>query len=423
MDGRKQLQHLTDQLIMEVKCYGILEISIEQYKIVCNSILKYAETCGKSEYTPELMASYSKYLDERISSGAVCAEYRRFQFRVMRMLSTLAETGKVDFSRAKYSLLKYPVSNETAELVEQILNSYSISDKTKIDLRAPTRHLLWYAAEQGVMPEKIDDALIMRYLISEVPTTNGGSTGRTLRCVKYTTEYLKKNGNQSILRDYTLLKLKNDHRRIIPAFLEEEFAEIVDATNTEKKIEKRDRAILLVAYCTGLRGIDIIEIKLSDIDWRRQKISVIQSKTHTPIICELNGTTMNVMADYILDARPECDVPEAFVTVKAPYRKLSKGFGSMIDKYCERAGVQKITFRGFHSIRRSFETIMVSRGIPIETASQMMGHKTITEDKPYITYNRSQSAFVAMDFTDVPILCGIYAAGNPSLPRKGDGGS
>ena len=66
---------------------------------------------------------------------------------------------------------------------------------------------------------------------------------------------------------------------------------------------------------------------------------------------------------------------------------------------------------------------MVSRGIPIETASQMMGHKTITEDKPYITYNRNQSAFVAMDFTDVPITRGIYAAGNPSLPRKGDGRS
>ena len=423
MDGRKRLKHLTDQLIMEVKCYGILEISIEQYQIVCNAIVKYAEASGQSEYSPGLMASYSNYLDERVSSGEICTEYRRFQVRVLRMLSTLAETGKVDFSRARYGLLKYPVNNKTAELVEQILDSYSISDKIKKDLRAPTRHLLWYAAKQGVIPEKIDDALIMRYLIDEVPTTNGGSTGRTLRCVKYTTEFLKKNGNQNILRDYTLLKLKNDHRRIVPAFLEEEIAEIVDATDTAKKIGKRDRAILLVAYCTGLRGIDIIEIKLSDIDWRRQKISVVQSKTHSPIICELNGATMNAMADYILDARPECDVPEAFVTVKAPYRKLSKGFGSMIDKYCERAGVQKITFRGFHSIRRSFETIMVSRGIPIETASQMMGHKAITEDKPYITYNRSQSAFVAMDFTDVPITCGIYAAGNPSLPLKGDGRS
>ena len=126
---------------------------------------------------------------------------------------------------------------------------------------------------------------------------------------------------------------------------------------------------------------------------------------------------MNALADYILDWRPECDVSEVFVTVKAPYRRLSKGFGRMIDKYCKKAGVKKIALRGFHSIRRSFETVMVSRGVPIETASQMMGHKTITEDKPYITHNKSQAAFVAMNFSDVPITTGFYAchSGTPSF--------
>ena len=131
---------------------------------------------------------------------------------------------------------------------------------------------------------------------------------------------------------------------------------------------------------------------------------------------------MNALADYILDWRPKCDVSEVFVTVKAPYRSLSKGFGSMIDKYCEKAGVQKIALRGFHSIRRSFETVMVSRGVPIWTASQMMGHKTITEDKPYITHNKSQAAFVAMDFSDVPITTGFYArhSGTSSSEKRGD---
>lgn len=129
---------------------------------------------------------------------------------------------------------------------------------------------------------------------------------------------------------------------------------------------------------------------------------------------------MNALADYILDWRPECDAPEVFVTVKAPYRSLSKGFGSMIDKYCEKAGVAKVALRGFHSIRRSFETVMVSRGVPIETVSQMMGHKTIAEDKPYITHNKSQAAFVAMDFSDVPITAGFYARhSGTSSPEKG----
>lgn len=52
----------------------------------------------------------------------------------------------------------------------------------------------------------------------------------------------------------------------------------------------------------------------------------------------------------------------------------------------------------------------------------MMGHKTITEDKPYITHNKSQVAFVAMDFSDVPISTGFYAchSGTSSSEKRGD---
>ena len=416
------LKPLTEQFMKEVIKYGILVVSTEQYQNVCNSIIKFAEATGVDSYSPELMASYQKFLDQRVSAGEICKEYRRFQARVIRMLSSLADDGRVDFSSAKCPLRKYTVSNGTAKLVEKILDACQISDKTKKDLRAPTRHFLWYAAQQGVTPESIDDTTVMQFLIEEIPISNSGSTGRTLRCVKYATEYLKNNGNHNLHRDYTLLKLKNDHRRIVPAYSEDEIYSIVDAMDTNDTLGKRDRAIVLIAYCTGLRGADIISIKLTDIDWRNQKVSVIQSKTHTPIISALNGETMNALADYILDRRPECEVPEVFVTVKAPYRSLSKGFGSMVDKYCEKAGVQKIALRGFHSIRRSFETIMVSRGVPIETASQMTGHKTITEDKPYITHNKSQVAFVAMDFSDVPITTGFYAchSGTSSSEKGGD---
>lgn len=416
------LKPLTEQLMKEVIKYGILVVSTEQYQYVCNPIIKFAEAAGVDSYSPELMTSYQEFLDQRVSAGEICKEYRRFQTRVIHMLSSLADDGQVDFSSAKCPLRKYPVSDEVAELVEKILDAYQISDKTKKDLRAPTRHFLWYATQKGLVPEIIDDTTVMRFLIEEIPASNSGSTGRTLRCVKYATEYLKNNGNHNIHRDYTLLKLKNDHRRIIPAYSEDEIRSIADAMDTDDALGKRDRAIVLTAYCTGLRGVDIISIKLTDIDWRNQKVSVIQSKTHTPVISELNGETMNALADYILDWRPECDVPEVFVTVKAPYRSLSKGFGSMIDKYCEKAGVEKIALRGFHSIRRSFETVMVSRGVPIETASQMMGHKAIVEDKPYITHNKNQAAFVAMDFSDVPITAGFYArySTTSSSGKRGD---
>ena len=42
--------------------------------------------------------------------------------------------------------------------------------------------------ELGIKPQHIDDTIVMSFLIDEVPVSNGGSTGRTLRCVKYATE-------------------------------------------------------------------------------------------------------------------------------------------------------------------------------------------------------------------------------------------
>lgn len=417
----KNMQLLTSKLLEEVRNYGIPEASMRQYETACRSIVNFAKTNGTSLYSPGLIDDFRKHLDGRIESGEICHGYRRFQNRVVRMLSSLAETGSVDFSKKKSENIKYPVPDEISAIVEDIMDGYPISEKTRSDLRAPIRHIFWYAMERGIPYNHIDDALIMEFIINEVPISNGGSTGRTLRCIKYVTEYLKAKGNKNIHHDYRLLTLKNDHRRIIPAFSEEEISDISAAVCVETPLGKRDYAIILLAYCSGLRGADIVLLKLTDIDWRRQKIYVSQSKTHSPVVAELNGLTMNALADYVLEARPSCDAPEVFLTVKAPYRRLSSGFASMIDKYCEKASVSKIPLRAFHSLRRSFETVMVSRGTPIETTSQMMGHKNIIEEKPYITHDKEKAAFVAMDFSDVPIQAGIYAQ-CPSVPVSSEGG-
>ena len=51
----------------------------------------------------------------------------------------------------------------------------------------------------------------------------------------------------------------------------------------------------------------------------------------------------------------------------------------------------------------------------------MMGHRTINEDKPYITHDKGKISFVAMDFSDVPITAGLYAKVFVSSPA-GNGG-
>ena len=80
------LKPLTDQLMEEVRAYGMLEVSLEQYQTVCNSIVRFAQSSQVDSYSPELMDSYKDNLDTRCSFGEICKEYHRFQLRVILRL-------------------------------------------------------------------------------------------------------------------------------------------------------------------------------------------------------------------------------------------------------------------------------------------------------------------------------------------------
>ena len=47
------LKPLTAQLIEEIRAYGILEVSLEQYQIVCNSIVRFAQSLQVDSYRSE----------------------------------------------------------------------------------------------------------------------------------------------------------------------------------------------------------------------------------------------------------------------------------------------------------------------------------------------------------------------------------
>lgn len=398
------LKEVTARLLEAVRARGLAPNSIITHRTACNAIMAFAATSGDEEWSGDLAERYLEHLD----GMGVDPRYLLHHRRVVRLLGSLAATGEADFSAAVNRQPKYPVDDETAGMVEAMLGDAGLAGDVKGRLRPIVRHLLWYAAERGAGPLEIDDALVMRFLVEEAPRTNPGSAGLVLRSVKLAAEWLKARGGR-VGRDYSMLALKDGKRTIVPAFSEAEIRGVVDAIDATTAVGKRDRAIILLAYCTGLRGQDILRLKPSGIDWRAQRVTLSQSKTHSPITCELNGETMNALADYLLEGRPECDAPELFVTATAPHRGLSRGLNGMLDRRCAAAGVEKVPGRAFHSLRRSFETVMVSRGVPIETASQMMGHKDVAEDKPYITHDRATASLVAMGFADVPIEAGAYA--------------
>ena len=250
------LDKLCDLFICQLKTRGNKEVSIENYRCCCKLFQDFAKSVEEQTFTPSLEQKYKAYLEQRLNSKEICYEYRRFLLRFLRMLSSLAKSGKIDFSFAKNRPDKYPVSPEIGEIIENIFVLNPLSEKIKRDLIAPMKHFFWYANERSLDPNSVDDTCVMKFLIEEAPKTNQGSLGRTLRAVKLITNYLKSKGNTKIKRDYNHIKLKEGKRRMIQSFSEKEIKEIANAVNTETSIGKRDYAIILLAFCTGLRGID-----------------------------------------------------------------------------------------------------------------------------------------------------------------------
>ncbi len=90
-----QLKPLIEELLVEIRRYGIKEVSMEQYQTVCNRILKQSTREGAEVYSHELMHKFLKTEEMRCTNKEICPEYLRFQKRVVRMLNSLADTGKV----------------------------------------------------------------------------------------------------------------------------------------------------------------------------------------------------------------------------------------------------------------------------------------------------------------------------------------
>lgn len=93
------------------------------------------------------------------------------------------------------------------------------------------------------------------------------------------------------------------NRSIIEVYSEEEQHKIAVLLSSPD-ISRRDAAICLLSFETGLRSVDICNLRLGDVDWKHSVIYIVQSKTQRPLNLSLRSSFGNAMADYLLEERP-----------------------------------------------------------------------------------------------------------------------
>ena len=180
-------------------------------------------------------------------------------------------------------------------------------------------------------------------------------------------------------------KICNKHKRKLPTYLKQDNIEnLLKSIPREKKIDIRNYAIILIAARLGLRLSDILNIKLKDIDWKNNKINVIQPKTNNLNILPLSKEVGWAIIDYINKARPKCNNEYLFVKMKYPFEKLEQF--TEFNKYFDKCDFKKEdTKKGIHNLRHSFATNLLDNDIPIHIISSVLGHtSTDTTSNTYL---------------------------------------
>ncbi|KTD18264.1 site-specific integrase [Legionella jordanis] len=150
---------------------------------------------------------------------------------------------------------------------------------------------------------------------------------------------------------------------------------------------KRDYAILLLAYRLGLRLGDIRTLKFDDIDWESESISIIQSKTQTPLVLPLTNEVGNALIDYIKHARPKAQYREVFLRLRPPVKPFNQNshLYHIVAQWRHMAGIE---FRsqqkqGLHSLRHTLATHLLEDNTPFSLIANILGHASMNSTMIY----------------------------------------
>ncbi len=193
----------------------------------------------------------------------------------------------------------------------------------------------------------------------------------------------------------------------IPSALSPDQVDAVMQTSRNNRSPKglRDYAILLLLTTYGMRAGEITGLQLNDIDWRADRIFVRHTKTGSQSILPLMPAVGEALLAYLRRGRPNTDVREIFIRVRAPYQGFASGSSlySPTRRWLEAAGVRPDSKRGPHAFRHARAVSMLRNGTPMKIIGDVLGHRSPSSTSVYLNLSTDDLRDVALE---IPGLAG-----------------
>lgn len=161
---------------------------------------------------------------------------------------------------------------------------------------------------------------------------------------------------------------------------------------------KKHKAVLFTAYSAGLRVSEVVKIKLAHIDRGRMQLLIENSKGKKDRYVGLSPILLDILEQYYRGTVPKPKV-YLFEGEEAGQcygvRSAQKVFGMAKAK----AGIGKNI--GFHSLRHSFATHLLEKGIDIRYIKDLLGHFDIRTTERYLHVRKDKLVTIVSPLDDL----------------------
>jgi integrase len=152
---------------------------------------------------------------------------------------------------------------------------------------------------------------------------------------------------------------------------------VLGAVDRTRPLGKRDFAIFVTAASYGWGAAEVLSLRLDDIDWYRNTLSIVRPKTGVRIQVPLRPQVAHALATYIQTARPlNTGKREVFLRHYAPWGKVptTTAIDSNLQRYAEKAGVPFPPRYRMKVFRCAHIAEQLNLGVPPKVVVDVVGH-------------------------------------------------
>ena len=384
---RQTINQLVKGALEELEKKRYARTSINNYKRMFNRFAKYAREKGESFLTDSLTSCY--LLDNYgwdMNNSVSPSAYATSHLRAIRILTSHSENSSIP---GRLSRGKEPPQcfKKHYDLYITECTIRGLSDRTVASRSADVCNLLLHAKNRNLASvAEVDQAFLDEYLhicSGKMP----GAMPRVLSSVRCFLRSMFLNGViQNDLSFFIPPASRYPTKPVQKLWTREEVTLLLRCVERSDSRGKRDYALILLMVRYGMRVGDILNLKLTDIDWGSLAICFRQKKTSVVNTLPLLDDVGWALADWIANARPkQANTAHVFTRLKAPYCGM-KSLAYVFKKYTTLAGIPRTNCgkAGPHSLRHALASNMLTGQVPLPVITSVLGHSSSNSTTIYL---------------------------------------